>query len=69
MAAQLGNVKVETGLREQTGDFSTQSASRLLLLDDCIAQNVAHFFLHAVTVAFGAALKLSFDFVLNVADD
>jgi FKBP-type peptidyl-prolyl cis-trans isomerase FklB len=69
MAAQLGNIGVETGFSEQSGNLGTQSTGRDVLLIDRVAQNIPYLFFHAVAISPGATLQPPLHPILDIADN
>lgn len=67
MPTQHGQVSGQPNLAEARGDSRAQLADRRIRLLDCVAQDLAHFFLHATAVSFrtsfGSSLHVFFQIV------
>src|SRR5439155_14914200 len=68
MFPQLEDLEIHSIAGKYGRDLSSQTATRNVLFDHGIAQDVAYFFFHAVTIAARPTLQSVFDPVFNIAN-
>src|ERR1700733_2230893 len=69
VAAQLGNVCLETGPAKQRGDLRSQSPGRGIALSDRITENIPNLLLHAPAVSPGSPPEAHLHLVFKISHD